>query len=406
MARRPKHPPREEFRPGPIGWARRRVLPLLARGTALLGLLVLGAWITGRVLTDAHHWSQYLWWTPPIWAIGTAWVLLGVSALCAKPARRLGGLLLRPLLLLLAIGCSGYLIFGVWHMHRAVGGHADKRADAVRVLHWNQASQEIDQPAWGKRIHDLEADIVLIANAEWGESRQTLLEQFRYFAPEENRRWINYSYRIHANPAHYRVDGSAMIASRFPMIRTGMVSFGSSERQAVLEHSASGSGWVMFAEFDTEPERSDDEPLVVWLVDLPSDPAAWKHELMREVRSAVESWDATGWAMGRHVWERQQWEGARFPEPDLVIGDFNTLRGSDSLDLLAPGYTDAFDQKGWGRGRSWVPASRQAWVRAALALADWHIDLALTAPGVEATRYELIDTGVGNHRVQVVDIVR
>lgn len=406
MARRTKQPIRQEFKPGPIGWARRRVLPLLAKGTALLGLLILAAWIGGRVLTDQHHWSQYLWWLPPIWAIGAAWVLLIVSALCAKLARRLGGLLLRPLLLILVLGCSVYLVLGVWHTHRVLGGHADKQPDAVRVMHWNQASKDIDQQAWGERIRDLETDIVLIANAEWNESRQTLLEQFAYFAPEENRRWVNYSYRIHADPAHYRVEGAAMIASRYPMTRTGMVRFGSNERQAVLEHSASGSGWVMFAEFDLDPDRNDDEPLIVWLVDLPSDPARWKRELMGEVRSAIDAWDGSGWAMGRHVWEQQTWEDADFPEPDLIIGDFNTPRGSDSLELLAPGYSDAFEQAGWGRGRSWVPPSRSGLMRRALILADWHIDLALTAPGVVATRYDLIDTSGAGHRAQVVDIER
>ncbi|MEX0875835.1 MAG: endonuclease/exonuclease/phosphatase family protein [Phycisphaerales bacterium] len=404
MTRRSKQPLRTDFKPGPIAWARRRVLPLLAKGTALLGLLILAAWIAGRVLTDQHHWSQYLWWLPPIWAIGAAWVLLIVSALCTALARRLGGLLLRPLLLIAALGCSIYLVIGVWHTHRVLGGHGDKQPDTVRVLHWNQAAQKIDQAAWGDRIQDLGADIVLIANADWGESRQTLLEQFAYFAPTENRRWVNYSYRIHADPAHYRVEGAAMIASRYPMTRTGMVSFGSSERQPVLEHSASGSGWVMFAEFDLDPERADDEPLIVWLVDLPSDPGRWKRALMAEVRSAIDSWDGTGWAMGRHVWEQQTWENASFPQPDLVIGDFNTPRGSGSLETLAPGYTDAFEQAGFGRGRSWMPPSRSALMRRALTLADWHIDLALTAPGVEATRYELIGTESGNHRVQMVDI--
>lgn len=405
MPRRTKNESARDFRPGPIGWVRRRVFPLLARSSALLGLVILAAWITGRVLTDQHHWSQYLWWIPPIWAIGAGWVLLVCSFVLAKLARRSGGLFLRPILLLLVIVCTLYVPVGIWHMHRALGASDAKGSSSIRVLHWNQAAAVIDQPAWGQRIKDLDVDIVLIANAQWGDSRQTLLEQFAYFAPTENQRWINYSYRIHAQPAHYRVEGSAMVASRFPMTRTGMVQFGSAERQQVLNHSSSGVGWVMFMEFDIDPERVDDEPLIVWFVDLPSDPMRWKPEQMRDTRAAIDSWDGRGWAMGRHVWEQYELEGASFPDPDLIIGDFNTLRGSHSLRTLAPNHQDAFSDAGYGRAGSFTPKSKSWLPRRLLKLADWHIDLSLVSRQHRVDGYQLIESENTIHSLQITDIV-
>ena len=404
MPRRTKQLVRQDFKPGPIGWARRRVLPHLARYSALLGVLILGAWIAGRVLTDEHHWSQYLYWTPPIVAIGLAWVLLVFSWVCAKLARRLGGLFLRPVLFMLALGCTLFTLVWVWHVPRYITRGNERAPGTIRVLHWNQAAKGIDQPAWGQRIRDLEADIVLIANASWGESRQTLLEQFEYFAPDDRVRWVNYSYRLHADPAHYRVEDSAMIASRFPMTRTGMVQFGSRERQSVLNHSSSGRGWVMFAQFDLDPDRVDDEAFIVWFVDLPSNPMSWKMAELAQARGAIDAWDGQGWRMGRTVWEQYNEPGAQFPEPDLIIGDFNTPRGSGSLELLGAGYTDAFDQAGRGRARTWlpeIPGVPEWLVRASV---EPHIDLSLVGARTEATRYEIIPTQPGSHSVQVVDL--
>lgn len=390
---------------GPVAWARRRVLPHLARGSALLGVLILGAWITGRVLTDEHHWSQYLYWLPPIVMVGGAWAMLVLSAIFAAMARRLGGLLLRPVLLLLAIGCTIHLVFGVWHLHRAFSQDRTKSPGAVRVIHQNFAGKEGHAPSFGDQARALDADIVLLANVQWGEARQDVLEQFEYFAPDERVRWVNYSYRLHANPAHYRVEGDALIASRYPMIRTGMVSFGTRERQQVLSQSSSGKGWVMFIEFDLDPDRTDDAPFVVWFVDLPSDPIAWKMEVMQVAQREINAWNGTGWAMGRHVWEQRTFDNESFPTPDLIIGDFNTPRGSASIEQIAPGYTDAFNAAGYGRGRSYVIRDGSFSENLVFRVLDMHIDLALAAPTHTPTGYELIHMDDTDHAIQVVDIV-
>jgi hypothetical protein len=405
MPRRSKQLVKQDFKPGIIGWVRRRVLPILAKGTALLGILMLGAWITGRVLTDEHHWSQYVYWLPPIVMIGGAWAMLVLSAIFAAMARRLGGLLLRPVLLLLAIGCTIHLVFGVWHLHRAIFHDRTKSPGAVRVIHQNFAGKEGHAPSFGEQARALDADIVLLANVQWGEARQEVLEQFAYFAPDERVRWVNYSYRLHANPAHYRVEGDALIASRYPMTRTGMVSFGSRQRQQVLSHSSSGKGWAMFAEFDLDPERTDDAPFVAWFVDLPSNPTAWKMESMREVRREIDAWKCTGWAMGRHVWEQRTFENESFPTPDLIIGDFNTPRGSASIDQIAPGYADAFKAAGYGRGRSFVIKDGSWSENLMFRVLDMHIDLAMTRPGIRVERYELIGEPIADHAMQVIDLI-
>jgi len=393
---------------GILSWVRRRVLPKASKLCALLGLLILTAWITGRVVTDAYQWSQYLWWVPAIWMIGSAWLLLIFSGILALFACRLGGLFLRPMLLLACIGCTGYLIFGVWHMHRAVLPRAIPD-DAIRIAHWNQAAKDIDQQAFGQWVLDEEIDIALIANARWGEDRQTLLDALAGYAPLDRERWVNYSYRVHAEPSHFWIQDQAMIASRYPMIRTGKVEFGSADRQQVLNHSSSGRGWVSFIEFDLSESDSPDAPdrLIVWFVDLPSDPYNFRQESMSELRNAIDQWDGSGWAMGKHVWEQQTWPNASFPEPDLIIGDFNTIRGSDSLDRIASGMTDAFEAVGYGRGRSWTPGSKNRFVRLPIKLADWQIDLSLVGKKWQPARYRIengSDWGWSAHGLQIIDV--
>lgn len=405
MPRRSKQHISQDFKPGLLGWARRRVFPLLSRGSALLGILLLVGWVVGLVKTDEHHWSQYLYWLPPMLMVGGAWVMLLLSAIFARLSRRLGGLLLRPVLMLLAIGCTGYLLLGHWHVHRMLTHSAEKPQGAVRVLHWNQMGELEDPKALGQRADELGADILLIANAKWGRTRQEILEEFADFAPDERERWVNYSHRIYANPAHFWVEGDALIASRYPMSRSGMVSFGSYERQQVLSHTSSSKGWVIFAEFDLDPDSTDDPPFVVWFVDLPSNPKAWKMDTMREARRQIDSWDGSGWGMGRHVWEQRLFEGERFPTPDVIVGDFNTPRGSASIDIIASGYADAFDTAGSGRGRSFVIRDGSALEKAMFQIVDMHIDLTLVSAEHEIRGYTLIHSAKAKHAIQVSDIV-
>lgn len=398
-----------------VGWLRRRAFPKLAKLCAFIGLMILGLWITGRVLTDQYSWSQYIWWVPALWMLGSAWVCLFVSFVFAKFSRRLGGIFLRPILLVACLGSSIYLFFGVWHMHRIVLPYQQPNG-SIRIGHWNHAGQQISNQGWEQSLLDQGVDIVLISNARWGQERQMILNNFAPYAPEEKERWINYSYKIQGDPSHFWVQDNAIIASRYPMIRTGIVSFGSAKRQQLLNHSSSNLGWIMFVEFNLAPIASKDQstpppdpiPFVVWLVDLPSDPYNARQESMQKTRDAIDSWNGTGWKMGRHVWEQNNASEDLFPAPDLIIGDFNTIRGSDSIHHLAPNMTDAFDAVGFGRGRSWVPHTKSRLMNLGFLFADWHIDLSFVNAGWKATRYkiqEIDQSGHAEHRMQILDLI-
>ncbi len=398
-ARNMKTPPK-----GPVNLIRRKILPKCAQLCAFVGLMILGVWVVGRVLTDQFSWSQYLWWIPPIWAIGSAWGLLVVSAVLGKFALRPGGMILRPLLLLACIGCSVFLVFGIWRMHRAVLGRPIVDAPSVRILHWNQSAfKGLDKAT--PVIVSQDPDLVLLVNSRGNRRRIDLIHQLEYMAPSEEEFRLRPGVRAHFQPDHFTIQGQALVASKLPIIRTGTVTL---EQIVDLETASRKTGqhaWVMFIELDLR-ERFPDGPssMMVWLVDLPSEPTLWRMTSMRTAVRAINGWNGQyRVSNGTGGWDVVHTDEP-FPEPDIVIGDFNALRGSASIKELAPSMKDAFAQAGYGRAKTWTPRIRNKYVRQPMKFADWHIDLTMTGYRWRASSYRLIDPPAGTHDMQVVDL--
>lgn len=114
-------------------------------------------------------------------------------------------------------------------------------------------------------------------------------------------------------------------------------------------------------------------PLVVYAVDLPSHPRRPRMEIALEARALLEQ------------------SGA--PAPDIVVGDFNMTRASASLAVLFPELAHAYDQAGHGYGATFPRA-----------FPLYHLDHTLLAETVRAVDYDLVDPGIGRHRIQVVEI--
>lgn len=115
-------------------------------------------------------------------------------------------------------------------------------------------------------------------------------------------------------------------------------------------------------------------PMVIDAVDLPSETTLHRYPTMRAFVGAIE--------------------GMRSAPADVTVGDFNITRGSASLELLAPGTTEAFASSGVGWGGTY---SR---TRPFLG-----IDQMLVADTWTAARAEVLDPGFGRHRALVVDLL-
>jgi len=382
-----------ERRPtGFIAWVRRRPLSWASKLAALAGLALVAAWGAGRWLNDDHLWSQFLYWIPTLAVVVLGWALVLVSGVCSRMSLRMGGVVVRPFLALACLGLTVWMLLGEWRLHRYVAPDGARETD-LRIVHWNMSSA-IGARGAGGFILAREPDIALVVNIRYDELRQDLLERLStLFAPagEGDEGEV-------ASGVHFLHRGDLVVASRLPIRRWGAVSLDPVESQLDEWRSSSDHGRVFFIEFGTEGEASmGGRPLVVWALDLPSDPTKSRAEVMRAAARAVQDWRGPAYepdGIGR--WIAPGAGGgapAGFPAPDLVIGDFNAPRGSRSVRALVGDMDDAFARAGRGAAGTW-PRS----------LPLWHIDQAFVARGVEATRYRLPDPGVGEHRVQVIDV--
>jgi len=112
--------------------------------------------------------------------------------------------------------------------------------------------------------------------------------------------------------------------------------------------------------------------MVVWYIDLPSDPFLAKAVLADQVvRRMAEIVRDTG------------------AEPDFIVGDFNIPRDSASLDRIAGPRRSAFDDAGWGFFSTW-PRARPA----------LHIDHMFMSEAWRCVAYQRSDPGRSDHCVQ------
>ena len=166
---------------------------------------------------------------------------------------------------------------------------------------------------------------------------------------------------------------------------------------------------------------------VVWLMDLPSDPTLSRQNVTRQARAAMDNWKGVATVRAAADPNKSdapvQWSnvpaeqlGRRgFPNPDLVIGDFNVPRGSRSLKNLVGDMANAYDQAGAGYTASYqrkVPFA-QLDGPGLIGLVRWmipsdvpffHIDQAFVAPSLHATRYRTMNLGFGTHWAQFVEV--
>ena len=194
-----------------------------------------------------------------------------------------------------------------------------------------------------------------------------------------------------------------MVLARVPVVRFGMAWLGLAALPPETESEGPRRrGWVdpgraMFIEFDTTASLG--RRTVFWIVDLPSDPKLPRWKLCTDAAAIIRSSSGSivvEDAQGRHT---EASEGKGFPKPDVVLGDFNTPRGSASLSLLTPGMRNAYDEAGAGYSATWPRYG----YRTPIPLLQ--LDQIFIGGGVRAARYEVVDPGFGYHQMQVGDLV-
>jgi hypothetical protein len=142
------------------------------------------------------------------------------------------------------------------------------------------------------------------------------------------------------------------------------------------------------------PMASLARPLVVWVIDLPSDLSIPRDRVTSEAAAALHAWQ------GRPMVRRPDGKygggevrSGGFPRPDVILGDFNIPAHSASLDSIREGLSDAYSEAGSGYNATFPR-------RYPL----WRLDQIFVGRDVHAVGYQTRDMGSGTHLLQMADI--
>ena len=361
----------------------------LRRWTATLALLagfgLFVCWGLGKAFTDRFLFTQGLSWILSQYAVMGMVLLALVRWLAARrdpapaPARfkfvRSGAMLL----VVMAIVILGYLLVLDWRMWRIVFPAAPgDEAQRVRLLVWNIGY--VRTPSLEQKVRELEPDVIALTNAhittDWVGIREAMGRGGRTYTAQQG--WFT-------------------LISRYPITRHGWTPLGISPPSwralgLVPTKWSSSGGECSYFEI---AHPAHPRPFVAWFIDMPSDPLIHRRISMTESDNATRRFRGPSMVRGADGLDTAQpLETPGFPEPDLIAGDFNTPRRAGSLDIFTRGLTHAYDQTSWGPTGSFP----RTWPLT-------HIDHVFVGNGLRATKYQILDFGVGRHRAQITDVV-
>jgi hypothetical protein len=377
----------------------RRVLLLFAlaawRGFALVWAAAVLFWIAGRVLTDSFRLTQYAFWMPGL-VLGAAGIpVVGVALVCRGLARRWrgdakAGTVARGAILAFTI--SPFVV-AAWaggaNIHRSKA--LASTTAAFRLTFWNDSEGRIME--WEQAILAHDPDLSIMKPGVGRTFTNLVAEMSKYADPIE----------MPAPGADFVYTHGFAVVSKMPIKRWSVKrlgvepGLGLDPRTSDFRSHYRDPGNSMVLELGTRERLGRD--IIVWLIDLPSDPTLWRMTAMREAAATLGAGFApifekdSAFGRWRYATVGKEWG----MKPDLIVGDFNTPRGSASLKEITrfagPGVRHAWDDAGSGYCGSYP----REW-------ALWHIDHVFVGEGLRALEYKVVNPGGGSHRMQVAEI--
>jgi hypothetical protein len=338
-------------------------------------------WTIGRLANDRWHATQYLFWIPtPGMVLLLGLLVLFVAALSPLVDRK-GRLTHARTGLFAALVAVSIVFAGECNLERFLlkPTPSDPTQPALRLLVWNPAVDRMDD--FAARVAAQDPQLIAIANRPGRTDWPALQDQ------------VGGSRSI-ARFAHLS------LVSRHRIIRWGGTKLGiqGARKRTTLWHGggevSQDKGEALFVELDTRALFG--RPLVVWILDLPSDPELSRDANFAAATAAISTFTGRSFTrnpMGLDVEDDPATTPKGFPPADLIVGDFNTPRGSVSIRRVTGDLRHAYDLA----GRGWATT----WPRRLPLIA---IDHAFVADWLDVRRYDTHDLNAGGHLAQVVDV--
>jgi len=348
----------------------------------LLSLATLGAWLLTRLISDRHDGSQYLSWVPsPVFLLLAALLLITAAALAHfsrghPDAPRPAASRTRKLAWAAWLLSLAFVAIAEFHLHRYIAPvHTPAATPRLRVMFWNP----VDADNFAASVATQNPDVLVVTNAparaDWLAIRGAMGE------PTYSARYDRFT-----------------IVSRYPILRWAGSTLGIEGAQP-RPFIWRGGGYVVkdqgqaaYVELDTTATLN--QTTTLWALDLPSDFNLSRWALMRRAASTLAAAREPAFIRTLAGLDQPQPLEHGFPTPDLIVGDFNTPRGSASLSQVAGTMPNAYDQAGRGLAATWPRA------RPLVA-----IDNAFVGPQLRASMYKVLDLGEGHHRALVFEVV-
>lgn len=399
----------------------------LRRALLVSGWFVVLAWATGRLASDRFVWSQLLLWIPTVVATLCAGLCFGLARMLRGPAgqhRRAADVsnrsTIRKVLSLrwLSAPLAALLAMTAWFSIVDLRLHslltyfsAAKPAHVapIRILSWNTTTARVSDMA--TLVREQRPNIALLSNTPFNAS----------LVPVRDEMGAPAIAGAEPTPTYVAASVRLNVVTLFPVLHSTTMSLGitgAKERSFTWIGGGMKSidtGQLMCVELDTT--RQIGRTLVLWQVDLPSDPNIPRARMMQEFKHAIDAFASpilrrTDDGLDRVVPEQDRAAVlARLKHPDIIAGDFNTTRGSASLAQLLDSlgtYQHAMEQCEGTHGIGWnftYPRLTPLYhIDHVFVRSDSTTNDSLSAASLKARHYEVFDPAVARHCVQLVDI--
>lgn len=350
---------------------------IIAAASAVCFLL----WLTGRLCNDRWYVTQYLFWMPTPAVLACMLVAsLGLALLARVQHRSPRGVRVRVALWVLNAAVLLSLL-AEWNAIRyIVPRTVPPSAQPLRIVAWNPAIDFMDD--FAKRVVALHPAIIAITN------RPAYTD------------WVALQDEVGGTRSMARFSHLSLV-SRYRILRWGGTRLGITDaRKRTTLWTGGGEvsqdkGEALFVELDTREIFG--RTLLVWLIDIPSDPNLSRETMFRQAAATLAAFKGPAYTRSSLNLDVEDAPGTAqpgFPAPDVIVGDFNTPRGSHSMAHVTGSMRHAYDLA----GRGWCPTWRRDYPLIA-------IDQCFLAPWLDAAGYSAPDMGAGWHRAQVIDVL-
>lgn len=374
-----------------MGAAGRRVCRLGSQATRGAALLILMLWTVGRLASDRTLVTQVLAWTPTVVVVCVVAALLAGSWALLVLAR---GSQARPDVLhrkrlprlrwVAAVWWLGACIYGMAYEHRmfSTPGPAVKSPGSLRLVFWNLGGTP--SKGWLEAAHAMSGDVLVVAGGGGWNAVQEFLD------------WRDERQASNFNVLMFNVSSASPVleyAGTTLGVEAGM---GLDPRATDGVRKSRDPGRAMYFMLETRGTGLEGlgRPLVVWVVDLPSDLSLHRMKVAEEAMETMRRWKGRPRvrnADGAYVAGESR-EG--FPGADVIVGDFNIPGGSASMTRFGADLRDAYREAGSGYAATFPRG-----------MPLWRLDQVLVGDDLRAVSYQTRDMATGTHLLQMADLV-